>query len=851
MTGRNGNDQGGAPANEPKVAPGSSGTPTQCQDKVSPIWKFMEGMGRIGVAIVVSLVPIGLVYLFLRPKPESFEEPTVVVWRWLQNLPTEPTFYYSIAAIVGAYFGRRWWLSAKLRKEFERAKKENEYKSSLISRDWWVVQGLRERAVALRVKADWSLGCIFLLLFMGIYFVIFVVPYIEIEDQIVIERKYEKELNSILDLIFEGRYWLKIPENLSEDDEQKFVGKMIDSQIDVKMTEKISRLKMENIEKGWSLSENWISPDLSLEREEQIAAVRFSADGETGVVSGNKGSVFLTRDGGGSWSRPDLSLERGEWVTQAAFSADGGTGVVAGDEGSVFLTRDGGGSWSRPDLSLERGERITVAAFSADGETGVVSGNKGSVFLTRDGGGSWSRPDLSLERGEWVTQAAFSADGGTGVVAGDEGSVFLTRDGGGSWRPPDLSLEPGEWVTQAAFSADGGTGVVAGDKGSVFLTRDGGGSWRPPDLSLEPGEWVTQAAFSADGGIGMVAGNKGSVLLTRDGGKNWSLPDLSLEPGEWITAVTFSADGNAGMVHRVTTSVFLKRDDVENWSPSNLFFGRGERITVAAFSKNDNTGVVASNKGSIFLTRDGGKSWNPPDLSLEPGEWVTQAAFSADGRTGVMAGDEGSVFLTRNGGENWESTKGENLRSRDSFSSVTLTTEDAYVAETSSGIRYLLKNYKFSERPESLVNIRKVMENDAILRNSRIYKQISAFLYETKSIRTGDNSGGSSNVRSGWSSDFLEGVMGMRIVALFALFFLVHVLVRLHQYSLRLSAFWDARADAVLLAQSFAYRRAETFDDLVAALAPDAYDFKPTPKSGHEAVMNLAGQLLRRESRKS
>ena len=91
----------------------------------------------------------------------------------------------------------------------------------------------------------------------------------------------------------------------------------------------------------------------------------------------------------------------------------------------------------------------------------------------------------------------------------------------------------------------------------------------------------------------------------------------------------------------------------------------------------------------------------------------------------------------------------------------------------------------------------------------------------------------------------------MRIVTLFALFFIVHVLVRLHQYSLRLAAFWDARADAVLLAQSFDCHRAETFDDLVAALAPDAYDFKPSPKSGHEAVMNLAGQLLRRVSRKS
>ena len=91
----------------------------------------------------------------------------------------------------------------------------------------------------------------------------------------------------------------------------------------------------------------------------------------------------------------------------------------------------------------------------------------------------------------------------------------------------------------------------------------------------------------------------------------------------------------------------------------------------------------------------------------------------------------------------------------------------------------------------------------------------------------------------------------MRIVTLIILFFLVQILVRLHQYGLRLATFWDSRADALLLKQSFADHKAAAFDDLVAALAPDAYDFKPTPKSGHEAVMNLAGQLLRRESRKS
>ena len=859
------------------AAPGHIITRILPRDSASSIWKFMGGIGRIGVAIVVPLIPLGLVYLFLRPESdgsgglvatfmdwleetflgassEGSQKSATDVLDFMERFPTEPAFYYSIAVVAGAYLGWRWWLYAKLRKEFERAKKENEDKSCLTSRDWWVVQGLRERALALRIQAGWILGGMFLLLFMGIYFVIFVLLHVEEEDQKLrtqIERQHEEEIGGTLDLIFGGRYWLKIPENLSKNDEQKLIGEVIDEKNDVKndvkITEGILKLKMENIEENWNLSENWISSDLSLKRGEKITAVTISADGGAGVVVGDKDSVFLTRDNGENWRRLNLPLEHRERVTAVTISADGGTGVVAGNEGSVLLTRDGGENWRRLNLSLERTEWVIEATFNADGGTGVVAGDEGSVLLTRDGGENWRRLNLSLERTEWVIEATFSANGGTGVVAGDEGSVFLTRDGGENWRRLNLSLERGERVTAVTISADGGIGVVAGDEGSVFLTRDGGENWRRLNLSLERGERVTAVTFSTDGGTGVVAGDEGSVFLTRDGGENWRRLNLSLERGERVTAVTISAGGNAGMIYRIATSVSLKRDGEENWNPLNLFFRHREQHTASAFSRNGNTGVVAGDKGSVFLTRDGGENWISLDLSLERTEWVIEATFSADGGTGVVAGDEGSVFLTRDGGESWEFTGGEDLRSHDSFSSVRLTTEDVYVAETSNRetsrrVRYILKNYKF-ERPESLTNILKTIEDDAILKNSSIYKQIGALL-DKRSIRAGDNGGG-------WFFGILENLTVMRTVTLVALFFLIHILVRLHQYSLRLAAFWDARADAVLLARSFAYHRAETFDDLVAALAPDAHDFKPSPKSGHEAVTHLAGQLLRRESRKS
>ena len=90
-------------------------------------------------------------------------------------------------------------------------------------------------------------------------------------------------------------------------------------------------------------------------------------------------------------------------------------------------------------------------------------------------------------------------------------------------------------------------------------------------------------------------------------------------------------------------------------------------------------------------------------------------------------------------------------------------------------------------------------------------------------------------------SRLLGEINVLRGVTLAVVFFLVQILVRLYQYSLRLAAFWDSRADALLLARSFASGRAVKFDDLVMALAPDAYDFKAPPKSPFDWVRARRG----------
>ena len=825
--------------------------------------------------IIRFLLPIvlafGITWLFLRFVLQDLlqvhsvdgQEPSIVVLRWLGRLPTTPNFYYFIAALAGTYMGKRWCSYANLCAKFTaRGQKHDE--CDLTSRDWWVVQELRKRAFFLRTRAVWILGGIFLLLVTGVYFTIFILPRVggsddsirrEITKSIqreVRQQQYKDEIGSILSSFSKGQYWIKvrgIPEGLrtAVDESRKDAD---NGKIDASISLDISVIKSEREKKENSTPEKLGVP---LQSDEWITAAAFSANGRIGVVAGDDGSVFRTADGGENWGPLNVPLEGREQIITAAFSADGRIGVVAGDDGSVFRTADGGENWGPLNLPLKRREWITAAAFSADGGIGVVAGDDGSVFRTADGGENWDSLNLSLKRREQITVAAFSADGGIGVVAGDDGSVFRTADGGENWDSLDLSLKGRERIIAAAFGADGGIGVVAGDDGSVLQTVDGGVNWDSLNLPLEREEWITAAAFSADGGIGVVTGDEGSVFRTTDDGKSWESLDLSpLERGGWIVATAFGTDQI--MIYHATSAVNLSIAG-EKWKSFDASVEWRERITAVAFSADNRIGVVAGRKGSVFRTADGGESWDSIGLSLERGERITAAAFSANGEIGVVAGRKGSVFRTTDGGESWEPTEWDLTETEESIFPENIfalekndvSSDVTFVLEARDGVQYFLRNHEKLNnwRDMSLVEIYATMKDDDILKNAGIFQDIGQVLYESESV-------GAETAETAEDDKGLFGILDnlttMRMLTLVSLLILVHILVRLHRYSVRLAAFWDARADAVLLAQSFARCKAETFDDLAAVFAPDAYDFKPAPRLGHESATKLLRQVLRGKS---
>jgi len=94
---------------------------------------------------------------------------------------------------------------------------------------------------------------------------------------------------------------------------------------------------------------------------------------------------------------------------------------------------------------------------------------------------------------------------------------------------------------------------------------------------------------------------------------------------------------------------------------------------------------------------------------------------------------------------------------------------------------------------------------------------------------------------------YLISTVTTKIGSVMILLFLVQILVTLYRYNTRLSAYYDARADALELVsgQSIA-----DLEQIIKALSPEGIDFGKTPSSPAEQAVELAKEILSRDRSK-
>lgn len=249
------------------------------------------------------------------------------------------------------------------------------------------------------------------------------------------------------------------------------------------------------------------------------------------IVAHSTGSILHTKDAGENWvvqSRHDsISYED-------IYFLDKDTGWISGEKGLLFKTTDGGKNWSKQQITDKESWIYAVHFF--DEQNGLAVGIRPSrplkVFLkTNDGGKNWS----SLEKG--VLEAFYSditfINKNEGYAGGLQ-YILHTGDGGNSWQKqfPDSTTDANEKTVIRNISfVNSKNGWAVGHRGLILKTENGE-SWQQYEKFTK--NRLRDIAF-VDQSEGYIVGDSnkepGVLYRTDDGGKTWQTvlsdaPDL-------------------------------------------------------------------------------------------------------------------------------------------------------------------------------------------------------------------------------------------------------------------------------------------------------------------------------------
>lgn len=269
-------------------------------------------------------------------------------------------------------------------------------------------------------------------------------------------------------------------------------------------------------------------------------------DDKVAWVSGNKGQVGLTTDGGQTWNFNTVAGHEGsDFRSIYAFDDQHAIIANAGAPAHILVTMNGGASWKLVYKNEHKDAFFDGIDFWNDNE-GIIYGDPidGKMLLLRsiNQGDSWLEIPTSpiLEKGE----ASFAASG-TGIRCTNKNEVIICTGGvvsrlwisknkGESWTALQTPIVQGESAT-GIFSTTLNKNmliIVGGDfqnesmtTNHHFYSMDGGAQWVAPATTVrgyrECVEFISEQVIMATGPSG--------VDISYDNGFHWEA--LSDEKG--------------------------------------------------------------------------------------------------------------------------------------------------------------------------------------------------------------------------------------------------------------------------------------------------------------------------------
>lgn len=364
--------------------------------------------------------------------------------------------------------------------------------------------------------------------------------------------------------------------------------------------------------------------------------------GNTCYVSGDRGVVLKSTDGGSTWA----GIVTGLTVNLPRVRLIGGDAgkIITGGGCAVRRSDDGGETFSRlPFAPSDTACPFTVAALAfPSSNVGYLVLGDGNVVSTADGGRTFSRKTAipgGATNGSNAADVLCTTDT-TCFAATPAGTIQRTTDGGGSWT--QVSASSGQSLR--GLEAVGSSLYAVGNGLTVRKSTDGGATWVPRPVVGIPAANLTsiRCATASTCLISSEAGNQ--VLRTEDGAGTFTTVAPSTDP---IFAVELASDTRA-LAAGASGSAAVSDDAGENWRAVGSRIA-GQFTTLHAAS---GTLAYAGGGGGVMArTTNAGQTWT--NVSAPTTALIASIAAPTADRVFVLGAD-GTVQRSDNGGVSYK-----------------------------------------------------------------------------------------------------------------------------------------------------------------------------------------------------
>jgi serine/threonine-protein kinase len=152
---------------------------------------------------------------------------------------------------------------------------------------------------------------------------------------------------------------------------------------------------------------------------------------------------------------------------------DNNIGFITGNKGLILKTTNGGLNWSRMITNTK--ENIYDIAFF-NSHKGFAVGWNGLLLETNNGGDTWQSSNSQLP--DNYLKSIDVKSSGYGLIVGEDGIILYTSNSGDTWDKIDMKTSDG--FRKVKYISDE-YAIIIGSRGVILVSKDKGKSWKVAD----------------------------------------------------------------------------------------------------------------------------------------------------------------------------------------------------------------------------------------------------------------------------------------------------------------------------------------------------------------------------------